>query len=64
MDFKTSILWSGRLYKLLEKIGLEHKFNLDNFVDNNLPQVLSNLQTYSKYDKIDYVFKYPKAEEK
>ena len=52
MDFKTSILWSGRLYKLLEKIGLEQNFNLDNFVDNNLPQVLSNLQTYSKYDKI------------
>ena len=52
MDFKTSILWSGRLYNLLEKFGLEHKFNLDSFVDNNLPQVLSNLQTYSKYDKI------------
>lgn len=52
MDFKTSILWSGRLYKLLEKFGLEDKFNLDQFVDNNLPQVLSNLQAYSKYDKI------------
>ena len=52
MDFKTSILWSGRLYKLLEKFGLDNKFNLDSFVDNNLPQVLSNLQTYSKYEKI------------
>jgi len=52
MDFKTSILWSGRLYKILEKLGIDDKFNLDSFVDNNLPQVLSNLQTYSKYEKI------------
>lgn len=52
MDFKTSILWSGRLYKILEKLGLENKFNLDSFIDNNLPQVLSNLQTYANQAKI------------
>lgn len=52
MNFKTSILWSGRLYKLLEKLNLEDKFNIDLIVDNNLPQVLSKLQTYAKSAKI------------
>ena len=52
MDFKTSILWSGRLYKLLEKLNLEDRFNLDSFVDNSLPQVLSKLQSYAKLGKI------------
>ena len=52
MDFKTSILWSGRLYRFLEKLNLEDKFNLDSIVDNNLPQILSKLQTYAKLGKI------------
>lgn len=52
MDFKTSILWSGRLYKLLEKLNLENRFNLDSIVDNNLPQVLSKLQSYATKGKI------------
>lgn len=52
MDFKTSILWSGRLYKFLEKLNLEDRLNLDSIVDNNLPQVLSKLQTYAKKGKI------------
>lgn len=52
MDFKTSILWSGRLYKLLEKLNLEDRFNLDSIVDNNLPQVLSKLQSYASKGKI------------
>lgn len=52
MDFKTSILWSGRLYKLLEKLNLENRFNLDSIVDNNLPQILSKLQSYAQKGKI------------
>ena len=52
MDFKTSILWSGRLYKLLEKLNFEDKFNLDYIVDNNMPEVLAKLQSYAKLAKI------------
>ena len=52
MDFKKTILWSGRLYKLLEKVGLDNKFNLDNIIDNNFPQIMANLQTFAKFDKI------------
>ena len=52
MDFKTSILWSGRLYRFLEKLNLSDRFNLDSFVDNNLPQVLSKLQNYATKGKI------------
>lgn len=52
MNFKTSILWSGRLYRLFEKLNLEDKFNLDFIVDGNLPQILSKLQTYAKLGKI------------
>lgn len=52
MDFKTSILWSGRLYKLLEKLNFEDKFNLDYIVDNNMPEVLAKLQSYARLAKI------------
>ena len=52
MDFKNSILWSGRLYKLLEKLNLEDKLKLDTLIDNNFPQVLSKLQNYARYSKI------------
>ena len=52
MDFKTSILWTGRAYKLLEKLNLEDRFNLDSLVDNNMPQVLSKLQSYANLGKI------------
>jgi len=52
MNFKTSILWSGRLYKLLEKLNIEDKFNLDSIVDGSLPQILSKLQSYAKLGKI------------
>ncbi|MBR5304517.1 MAG: DUF1727 domain-containing protein [Candidatus Gastranaerophilales bacterium] len=52
MDFKTSILWSGRLYKLLEKFNLDNRLNLDSIVDNNLPQILSKLQSYATKGKI------------
>lgn len=52
MNFKASILWSGRLYKLLEKLNLEGKFNLDYIVDNNLPEILSKLQNYAKLAKV------------
>lgn len=52
MDFKTSILWTGKAYRLLEKLNLSSKLNLDSLVDNNMPQVLSKLQTYATIGKI------------
>lgn len=52
MKFKQSILWSGRLYRLLEKLNIENMFNIDSIIDNNLPQVLSKLQAYAKLAKI------------
>ena len=52
MNYKASILWSGRLYKLLEKLNLEEKFNLDALVDNNMPEVLSKLQNSALLKKV------------
>jgi hypothetical protein len=52
MKFKQSILWSGRLYKLLEKLNIENVFDIDSIIDSNLPQVLSKLQSYAKIAKI------------
>lgn len=52
MNFKTSILWTGRAYKLLEMLNLDNKFNLDSLVDNNMPQILSKLQTFATLGKI------------
>ena len=52
MNFKTSIIWSGKLYKILEKLNAENIFKLDTIIDNNYPQVLSKLQTYAKSEKI------------
>lgn len=52
MNFKTSILWQARLYKLFEKLNLQDRLNLDSIVDNNMPQILSKLQTFAKISKI------------
>ena len=52
MNFKTSILWSGRLYKLFERLNIENMLNLDSILDGNLPQISSKLQTYAKIAKI------------
>lgn len=52
MNFETAIIWLGKLYRLLEKYNFQKKLDLDNYIDNNYPQVLSRLQTYSKYEKI------------
>ena len=52
MNFKASILWSGRLYKILEKLNLEDKFNLDSIVDNSMPEVLSKLQNSARLKKV------------
>ena len=52
MNYKASILWSGRLYKLLERLNLEEKFNLDALVDNNMPEVLSKLQNSALLKKV------------
>lgn len=37
---------------MLEKLNLENRFNLDSIVDNNLPQILSKLQSYARLGKI------------
>ena len=52
MNFKTAIIWLGRFYRLLEKIKLENKFQLDSFIDNNYPWVISKIQTYANNGKI------------
>ena len=52
MDFKTAIIWLGRFYRLLEKIKLEDKFQLDAFIDSNYPWVVSKLQSYVNKEKI------------
>ena len=35
MDFKTSVIWSAKLYKLLEKFNFDDKLEPDNFLDKN-----------------------------
>lgn len=52
MDFNKAILWSGRLYNLLEKVHLEDYFALDNIIDSHYPQIASKLQTYARHEKI------------
>jgi len=52
MNFKTAVILQGKVYKFLEKIGLEDRLPLDSIIDNNFPQILSQLQTYSKVAKI------------
>ena len=52
MNFKTAVILQGKIYKFLEKLGLEDKLSLDSFIDCNMPDVLSRLQTYSKDAKI------------
>lgn len=52
MDFKKTIQWSGRLYNFLEKFNLEDNFDIDYLIDNNFPQILAKLQTYSRFEKI------------
>ena len=52
MDFKTAVILQGKIYKLLEKFGLEKNIPLDSFIDCNMPDILSRLQTYAKEYKI------------
>ena len=48
MDFDKTVNWTAKIYKFLEKFNRENIFPIDNIVDNNFPQVLARLQTYSK----------------
>ncbi len=52
MDFKTSVIWSNKIYKFLKKFNLEGNFDLDNIIDKNYPEILVKLQTYSRHEKI------------
>lgn len=52
MDFDKTINWTSKLYKFLEKFNQETKLPLDGIIDNNFPQILAKLQTYSKIAKI------------
>ncbi len=52
MDFKTAVILQGKIYKLLEKFGIDRNIHLDSFIDNNMPDVMSRLQTYAKDYKI------------
>ena len=52
MNFKTAVILQGKVYKFLEKFGFEDNLPLDYIIDNNFPQVLSRLQTFSKIGKI------------
>ena len=52
MDFKTAIIWLGRAYRLLEKIKAQDKFQLDAFIDNNYPWLVSKLQMYANFAKV------------
>jgi len=52
MNFNTLIAWSAKLYSLLKKLNLEHKLDLDYIIDNNYPEVLSKMLSYSGIAKI------------
>ena len=52
MDFKTAVILQGKIYKLLEKFGIEKNISLDSFIDSNMPDIMSRLQTYAKEYKI------------
>ena len=52
MDFNTLIAWSGKFYSLLKKLNLDHKLDLDYIIDNNYPEVLSKMLSYSGIAKI------------
>ena len=52
MEFKTAVILQSKIYKFLEKFGLEKYFSLDSFIDSNMPDLLSRLQTYSKNFKV------------
>ena len=52
MDFNKTINWTAKTYRLFEKFNLGNILPIDNFVDNNFPEFLAKLQTYSKIGKI------------
>ena len=52
MNFQKAITISGKIYNLLERLNLQGYFQLDKFIDNYYPQVLSRLQTYCDISKI------------
>ena len=52
MDFKNTVNISAKIYKFLEKFNLEDGLKLDTIIDNNMPDVLARLQSYSKIAKI------------
>lgn len=52
MKFQTKIIWIKRFYRLLEKLRLEEKFFLDDYLDYNFPDIVSKLQDYIKEEKI------------
>lgn len=52
MQFKTQVIWLSHLYKILKKTPFKRGFDLDMYIDNNMPQFLSRLQTYADLKKI------------
>lgn len=55
MKFNTAITWFSRAYKFFEAITQEQVGLIDKFVDNNFPQILSELQAFSKKEKIAFL---------
>lgn len=55
MKFNTAITWLSRAYKLLETLTQDQIGLVDNFVDNNFPQLLSELQSFSKQEKFAFL---------
>ncbi len=52
MNFNKAITWSGKIYKILQKLNLDGLISLDAFIDANFPEITSRLQTYASNSKI------------
>lgn len=55
MKFNTAINWLSRTYKFIEFLTRNQIELIDNFVDNNFPQLLSELQSFAYKEKIAFL---------
>lgn len=55
MKLNNAITWLSAAYKIIETLTREQTELIDNFVDNNMPQVLSELQSFVKNDKLAFL---------
>ena len=51
MNFNKAITWSGKIYKILQKLNLDGFISLDAFIEKYHSRILSNYVIYTKDTK-------------